>query len=84
MASGTGSLPPVPGSPFPVGSGPSSLAVDPSEHLLYVSNFISNTVSGLIIDSSSGSLAAALDSPFDAGTGPDPVTSHPFRKSICM
>src|SRR6476469_6084686 len=49
VTSGTGSLASVAGSPFTVGSGPSSMVVDPTEHFLYVANFISNTVSGMSI-----------------------------------
>ena len=75
VAAGTGSLLAVPGSPFAVGNGPSSLVVDPSEHFLYVTNFIDNTVSGLKIDSTSGALTTALNSPFAAGTGPISVTA---------
>ena len=55
---------------------------DPSEHFLYVTNFIDNTVSGLSIDPTSGALTAALDSPFAAGTGPISVTVDPAGKYL--
>ena len=56
--------------------------VDPSEHFLYVANFIDNTVSGLTINSTTGALTAALDSPFVAGTGPISVTVNPAGKTL--
>ncbi len=56
--------------------------VDPSEHFVYVTNFIDNTVSGLTIDSTSGALTTALDSPFVTGTGPVSVTAGPGGKTL--
>jgi 6-phosphogluconolactonase len=71
-----GSLQQLSGSPFPVGSGPFSLAIDPGEHFVYVANSLSNsssvsgTISVLSIDATTGTLTSLPNSPFTAGTNP--------------
>jgi len=45
-----GALTPVPGSPFPAGTAPLSVAADPFGRFLYTANRISNNVSGFTID----------------------------------
>jgi DNA-binding beta-propeller fold protein YncE len=47
-----------------------------------VTNFISNTVSGMSIDSTSGALSPTLDSPFATGTSPIAVTFDPAGKVL--
>jgi 6-phosphogluconolactonase (cycloisomerase 2 family) len=52
----TGSLMPVPGSPFPAGNVPFGLAVGPSDRFLYVSNLASKDIFVFAIDDETGSL----------------------------
>jgi 6-phosphogluconolactonase (cycloisomerase 2 family) len=79
----TGALTPIAassGNPFPAGSAPVSVAVDPSGKFAYVANFGSNNVSGYTIDPSTGALtpiAASSGNPFPAGSGPFSVAVDP-------
>jgi 6-phosphogluconolactonase len=81
----SGALQPIPGSPFPVGNGPLAVAVDPSEHFVYVTNAADSTFSILAIDSTTGVLANILGSPFSvmlanntgAATGSISMAVHP-------
>ncbi len=41
----SGALAPIPGSPFATGSHPYFLAVDPSGRFVYVTNYLSNSIS---------------------------------------
>jgi DNA-binding beta-propeller fold protein YncE len=70
---GDGSLSAVPGSPFPVGGTPSSVAtatnIVPLE-FAYVTIPASNEVAGYSIDATSGALTPLAGSPFPAGVGP--------------
>jgi DNA-binding beta-propeller fold protein YncE len=50
----TGTLTPVAGSPFPAGSDPVWVAVDPTGQFVYVANNISGDVSAYTIDGTSG------------------------------
>src|SRR5215510_2985266 len=52
----TGTLTPIPGSPFAAGAAPSSLAVDPTGKFTYVANQFSNDVSGYTINATTGTL----------------------------
>ena len=70
----TGLLTPVPGSPFPAGSGPSSVTVDPSGQFVYVTNKGDNTVSVYTIDSNTGALTPVAGSPFPTGASPVAIT----------
>jgi 6-phosphogluconolactonase len=81
----TGALTPVVGSPFPAGSNPNSVAVDPSGKFAYVVNqCVSNVscsngnVSAYIINSSTGALT--LVGTFAAGSGPVSVAVDPTGK----
>jgi 6-phosphogluconolactonase (cycloisomerase 2 family) len=70
---GDGSLTPVPGSPFPAGSAPSSVATATNVMPLrfaYVTNPASNAVLGYSIDGTTGALAPLADSPFTAALEP--------------
>src|SRR5260221_7232456 len=71
----------VPGSPFLAGSGPSSVAVDPTAKFAYVANIGSNNVSAYSIGAN-GALTplASLGSPFAAGTKPASVAVDPTGK----
>jgi len=66
----TGALTPVPGSSFATGSGPVSVAVDPTTQFAYVANENSNTVSAYSIDRKTGALTPVPDSPFETGSIP--------------
>jgi 6-phosphogluconolactonase (cycloisomerase 2 family) len=62
-----------PASPFsvsPLGSGPISVAVDPSGKFAYVANNFSNNVSGFTIDSTTGALTAIIGPPASPFTVP--------------
>lgn len=72
----TGVPTPLPGSPYPAGDGPASVAVDPAAgpnpfgvRIVIVANKLSNDVSVFSI-SGNGSLTPAPGSPFPAGSGP--------------
>ena len=76
-----GVLTPVPGSPFPAGPSPASVAVDPSGRFAYVVNDsnvpeVPGTISAFTIGSS-GALAPVPGSPFAAGDTPDSVVVDP-------
>jgi len=67
IASPSGVLTPVPGSPFAAGSGPSALATFNNEsngYFLYVSNTTGGTISGYSINSTTGALTSLAGSPF--------------------
>ncbi len=66
----TGALTEVPGSPFPVGSGPRSGTVDGTGHFIFVTNRQSDTLSVFSIDQTSGELTEVAASPFVSGDGP--------------
>lgn len=65
-----GSLTPAPGSPYPTGSNPVSLALHRSQRFLYVVNHDSNDVWGYQINPSTGSLTVVPNSPFSTGSQP--------------
>jgi DNA-binding beta-propeller fold protein YncE len=75
---GTGALTPVAGSPFPAGSFPVSVAVDPSGKFAYAANETSGNVSGYSIEPSTGALTAIAGSPFVAGFVPQSVAITPL------
>jgi 6-phosphogluconolactonase len=58
----------VPGSPFPAGNNPISLAT--VNNFLYVSNFKDGTISGYSINPINGALTALAGSPFAIHGGP--------------
>jgi len=67
IASPSGVLTPVPGSPFAAGSGPSAVATFNNEsngYFLYVSNATGGTISGYSINSTTGVLTPLAGSPF--------------------
>ncbi len=72
-----GALTAVPGSPFPAGTLPISVTVDPTGHFVYVANGFDNDVSAYSIDPASGALTAVPGSPFPAGSSPSSVTVDP-------
>jgi len=70
----SGALTPVPGSPFPAGNGPLTLAT--ANEFLYVSNSMDGTLSGYTIDFASGMLTPLVNSPFPIRAGA--ITSDTF------
>src|SRR5260370_12829529 len=73
----TGALMEVDGSPFPAGSGPWSVTVDPTGQFAYVANGGSNNVSAYSIDGTTGALTEIDGSPFPAGSAPRSRTVDP-------
>ena len=74
----TGTLTPVPGSPFPTGTTPVSVAVDPTAQFAYVGNIGDNSISGYSIDRKTGVLTPVPGSPFATASDPFSVaiTGH--------
>ena len=70
----SGALTLVPGSPFPAGNNPLSLAT--VNNFLYVSNFTDGTISGYSINPTKGALTALAGSPFAIHGGP--LVASPF------
>ena len=65
--SSSGTLTPVAGSPFPAGSGPTSVAFNASGKLVFVGNVGSNDMSVFQFDSNTGALTPVQGSPFPIG-----------------
>jgi hypothetical protein len=83
--SATGALTSIPGSPFPAGFGPASVAVDPGSRFAYVTNsqtMFGNNVSGYTINPTSGALTPIPGSPFFSGTGPRSVAVDPSSRFV--
>jgi 6-phosphogluconolactonase (cycloisomerase 2 family) len=76
LVSADGTLTPLPASPFPGGSDPAGLAVDPSGKFLYVANVLADTVSGYAI-APDGDLSPIPGSPFPAASGAVSVAIDP-------
>jgi 6-phosphogluconolactonase len=69
----SGVLTPVVGSPFPGGVAPESLALNPSQNVLYALSFFGGTISAYSI-ASDGTLSAINGSPFTVGVTPGSMT----------
>jgi 6-phosphogluconolactonase (cycloisomerase 2 family) len=67
----TGALTPLPGFPVAAGANAYSISIDPTNHILYVTNDGAATVSGFIRDASTGALTPMAGSPFPAGNHPE-------------
>ena len=78
----TGALTPIAGSPFPAGSAPVSVAVDPSGKFAYVANFNSSTVSAYTIDPRTGALTPIAGSPFPVGSESLFAGSEPLSVAV--
>jgi 6-phosphogluconolactonase len=79
----SGTLTPVPGSPFAVINGAntgdiSDVAVDPSGNYLYVTDYSTSTIDAFAIDRNSGRLSAINGSPFPTGHAPVWVAIDPL------
>jgi 6-phosphogluconolactonase (cycloisomerase 2 family) len=78
-------LTPITGQPFTSGGTPVSLAVEPTNHFLYVLNQGDNTISVYTIDGGSGALAQITGSPFaitGGSTGADQIVVDPSGKYV--
>src|SRR5258708_10147190 len=64
----TGVLTPVAGSPFPAGTGPLSVTVNPTGKFAYVANFNSNNVLAYTIYGATGALTPVACSPSPPGS----------------
>ena len=77
-----GALTAVSGSPFPVGTGPRAVIVDPSDSYVYVANATSNTLSGYngeyTTGDASGAITAISGSPYGTGSNPNSVAVDPL------
>ena len=76
-----GALTPVPGSPFPAGNLPASVAVDPTGKFAYVVNEGGNNVSAYRIGKN-GALTPIPGSPFLTETDPHEVAVDPRGKFV--
>jgi DNA-binding beta-propeller fold protein YncE len=89
IGSGGGSLTEIPGSPYPVPYGPSSLVLHPSGNFLYIANSnstfqappatgpIVGSIYGFSIDSGTGALTQVSGSPYAAGIDPVSIVVDP-------
>ena len=89
IASASGALTAISGSPFPGGSGPRGLVVDPSGEYVYTANRNDNNVSGYVVSASSGVLTPVPGSPFaimssssEQAPGPQKITVDPAGKFL--
>jgi 6-phosphogluconolactonase len=62
----TGTVTPIPGSPFLSGVSPTSVAVNPAGTFAYATNSGSNTISAYSVDAATGALTPLPGSPFGA------------------
>jgi 6-phosphogluconolactonase len=79
-----GALRAISGSPFPAGTSPRSIAIDPDGKFVYVANQGmlggQGSISAYTMDSSTGALTAVAGSPFPAGLNPQFVAIDPTGK----
>lgn len=75
-----GSLVPVTDTKFSAGNGPLSMAVDPTNNFLYVTDYNSNQVSVYVISRGTGKLSPANTSATSTGANPIWVAVHPAGK----
>lgn len=79
----TGTLTPVPGSPFSLpGTNPNFMAVTPSGRFLYVANGGPTQISALAIDSSTGALTEIPGSPFSVAQGVTNIAIDPSGRFL--
>ena len=78
----SGALTQIQGSPFAAGTGPVSVAVNPTGKFAYVTNDNSNNISAYAINTSSGALKQVKGSPFKAGLQPWGVAIDPKGKFV--
>jgi 6-phosphogluconolactonase len=73
----TGVLKDISSSAYPTGgTNPTGIVVDPTNQFVYVTNKISNTITGFNIDKDTGQLSQTVDgSPFSTGNTPTFMTT---------
>jgi 6-phosphogluconolactonase len=76
----TGTLTPVPGSPFATAGADAFITLHPSGKFSYVADNSLSSISAYAIDASTGALTELAGSPFAAGTNPANVTIDPSGK----
>jgi 6-phosphogluconolactonase len=67
----------TPGSPYPTGTGPASVALTPLNNSLYVANAGSSDISAYSVDALTGALTTLTGSPFSAGLQPSSLAIDP-------
>jgi 6-phosphogluconolactonase (cycloisomerase 2 family) len=73
----------IAGAPFPAGSHPAALAIDPQGKFLYASNETTlGTISAFRIDQNSGALAPVAGSPFSTGAAANAIAIDPSGKFL--
>ena len=77
IASNTGNLTALTGSPFGTGLFPVSLIVDPRSKYVYTANYNSGTVSSFVINQANGNLSTVAGSTFASNAGTSCVTIDP-------
>jgi 6-phosphogluconolactonase len=78
----TGTLAPLPGSPFAAGSEPEFMTADASGKFLFVANSGSGNVSAFQIAAQTGVLTPAPGSPFASGSRPEGIAIDPLGKFV--
>jgi DNA-binding beta-propeller fold protein YncE len=78
----SGALTAISGSPFPAGTLPYSMTVDPSGKFAYVANQGNGNVSAFAIDGTIGALTTVSGSPFATGPVPFSVAVDPSSKFV--
>jgi 6-phosphogluconolactonase (cycloisomerase 2 family) len=77
ITAGTGELTTISGSPFGVGTGPVSIAIDPTNTFAYVANETSESISEFGLDPSTGALTVVSGSPVGTGSAPESLVVAP-------
>ena len=67
----------ISGSPYAVGTKPTSMKTDPGGNFLYVTDYASAEVAAFSIEAGAGTFAAIVGSPFSAGAGPVSIAIDP-------
>jgi 6-phosphogluconolactonase len=73
----TGALTAIPGSPFPAGTGPRAISVDPTGKFLVVANASAHDILVFKINATSGALQHVTGSPFSVGLNPSAIAFDP-------
>ena len=68
--------------PFPTGTSPTGVAIEPLGRFLYVVNSGSNDISACSIDAATGTASPLAGSPFPAGTSPSALAVDGLAKFL--
>ena len=84
IATSTGALTKISGSPFAAGNAPGGggLAIDPTGRLLYMAQINSNSVAAFTVNSTTGALTKVAGSPFPASANPMHLAVDPSGKFL--